>query len=195
LPAWWNGVRRVAEVVRDVSGEVHHVIDVIRQRVRCSDRACPAGSWTLYPTGSYPHRSFQLCAVASTVAEVCFSGATRVSVAARHLCSRRSVSRWVGWMADLADPQHLARTCTRLDPDGLPPPRPATGEGTVGRSGSVLVLLERLATLLLHRGVPLPGQGVGLKRLLAGQLERFGDLYFLTRPSPPLRIDPETVPL
>jgi len=168
---------------------------VLRRRARCSDRRCAAGSWTIYPADAYPYRSYQLDAVASAVAEVCFAGRSRRAVAERHACSPRSVSRWVRWTAQLASPEDLARLCARLDPEGLPPPTPAPAAGEVSRAGSVLRLLDHLGDVLLRRGVALPGRGPGLLRILTAQLARFGDVCWLTRSSPPLRVAPEGLPL
>jgi hypothetical protein len=50
-------------------------------------------------------------------------------------------------------------------------------------------LLERLAELLSLRGVDLPGLGAGLVRLLVDRLVRFGEVFYLTKSSPPLRAD------
>ena len=192
--SWWNGGRVVAEVIQDIAQGARRVIDVLRRRARCSDRRCAAGSWTIYPPGAYPHRSYQLGVVASAVAEVCVAGDSRRAVAARHDCSRRSVSRWIRWTAQLASPEDLGQLCARLDPEGLPPPS-ATAAGEVSRAGSVLRLLDHLGDVLLRRGVALPGRGPGLVRVLTAQLARFGDVAWLTRSSPPLRVAPETVPL
>lgn len=194
-PSWWNGGRVVAEVIHDLGQGVRRVIDVLRRRGRCSDRRCAAGSWTVYPADAYPHRSYQLDVVASAVAAVCVGGGRRRAVAVHHDCSRRSVSRWVRWTAQLANPEDLARLCARLDPEGLPPPTPAAAEGEVSRAGSVLRLLDHLGDVLLRRGVALPGRGPGLLRILTAQLARFGDVCWLTRPSPPLRVAPEGLPL
>ena len=134
-PSWWNGGRVVAEVIHDIAQGARRVLDVLRRRARCSDRRCAAGSWTIYPAGAYPHRSYQLCVVAAAVAEVCFAGSSRQGVAARHDCSRRSVARWVRWTAQLASPADLARLCARLDSRGIPTPdaNPGQGGGEPGR--------------------------------------------------------------
>jgi hypothetical protein len=194
-PSWWNGGRAVAEVFHDLGQGVRRVMDVRRGRARCSDRRCAAGSWTIYPADAYPHRSDQLDVVASAVAEVCLGGGTRQAVAEHHACSRRSVSRWVRWTAHLAPPEDLARLCARLDPEGLPPPTPVPGGGEVGRAGTVLRLLDHLTEVLLRRGVALPGRGPGLGRVLSAQRARFGDIAWLTRSSPPLRVAPEALPV
>jgi hypothetical protein len=194
-PSWWNGGRAVAEVFHDLGQGVRRAMDVLRRRARCSDRRCAAGSWTIYPADAYPHRSYQLDVVASAVAEVCVGGGSRRAVAGHHGCSRRSVSRWVRWTAQLARPEDLARLCARLDPEGLPPPTPATAGGEVSRAGAVLRLLDHLGAVLLRRGVALPGRGPGLLRVLVAQLARFGDVAWLTRSSPPLRVAPEALPV
>ncbi len=88
------------------------------------------------------------------------------------------------------------RLCARLDPEGLPPPTSsATAAGEGSRAGSVLRLLDHLGEVLLRRGVALPGRGPGLVRVLTAQLARFGDVCWLTRASPPLRVAPEALPL
>jgi hypothetical protein len=133
--------------------------------------------------------------VASAVAEVCVGERPRRVVAEHHACSRRSVSRWIRWTAQLASPADLARLCARLDPEGLPPPTPAATGSEVRRAGTVLRLLEHLAAVLLRRGVALPGRGAGLGRVLGAQRARFGDLAWLTRSSPPLRVAPEALPV
>jgi hypothetical protein len=194
-PSWWDGGRLVAEVIHELGLGVRRVIDVLRPRARCSDRRCGAGSWTIYPATAYPHRSFQLDVVASAVAEVCVGERPRRVVAEHHACSRRSVSRWIRWTAQLASPADLARLCARLDPEGLPPPPPPSTGSEVRRAGTVLRLLEHLAAVLLRRGVALPGRGAALSRVLGAQRARFGDVAWLTRSSPPLRVAPEALPV
>ncbi len=89
----------------------------------------------------------------------------------------------------------MAQLCVRLDPDSLPPPTPTPRGGEVSRAGAVLRMLDHLSDVLCRRGVALAGQGPGLVRILAAQRARFGDVCWLTRPSPPLRIAPESLPL
>jgi len=119
------------------------------------------------------------------VAQVVVTGTTWTASAAQHLCSRDSVRRWTKWVERLAEPQELERLCMRIDPDGLP---------AAERTGSVvkklLLLFERLADLLALRGVALPRRGAGLVRVLVHRLVRFGEVFLLTKLSPPLRADP-----
>lgn len=100
-PSWWNGTRRVKEVVLAAARAVRHVVDVVRRRVRCSDRACAARSWTVYAPGSYPHRRYRLSVVSSAVGDVAIGEASYDTTAAVHGCDRRSVGRWVRWVANL----------------------------------------------------------------------------------------------
>lgn len=187
----WNGRRCVSQVVRDSSGAVRYVAEEVRWRARCADRSCAAGSFTVYAASAYPHRVFQLPVVASAVGTIAFApDATLSRTATDHACSRRSVVRWCRWVADLAEPSHLARACARLDPDGLAGVSALVHTKPLrARAGSALRLLDRLSELLLDRGVALPAAGPGLARILAHQHRRFGDIFRLTGSSPPLRVD------
>ena len=186
--AWWNGSRVVSVVVCGLAAAVEYVNGQVRRRACCSDRQCSAPSWTVYPSGSYPHRTFQLDVVTSSVAQVT-AGESRRRAAERHQCSRRSVGRWLRWCAQLVATTELAATCARLDPDGLPPPARG-GTEVEDQVGWALRLWERLADVLVHRGVALPAGSSGLQRVLAWQRERDGVVAWLTRPlSPSLRVD------
>ena len=144
------------------------------------------GSWTVYEQNDYPHRFFQLDVVVSALCMVVFGAATMTASAAAHLCSRDSIRRWKRWLESLADPRDLEQLCVRIDSDGLPPPiAPEPAE----RSARVLLLVEHVVRLLVHRGVELRGRGWGLTRLLVDRLERFGEVFYLTKSSPPLRAD------
>jgi transposase-like protein len=184
--AWWNGVRIVAPVQKDEDGEVEHHPGVVRRRVRCSSRDCPIGSWTVYEEGAYPHRTFQLDVVASAVLMVVLGGATLTAAGDKHKCGRDTMRRWRRWVSSLAEPRELEKMCARLDPDGMPSRVERAGQN---RAAQVLWLLERLADLLTLRGVPLPRLGAGLSRLLRHLFDKFGDLLWLTKSSPPLRAD------
>lgn len=185
-PAWWNGSRVAAAVVSGVASAVEYVSGQVRRRACCSDRGCPAPGWTVYPPGSYPHRTFQLDVVSSAVAQVA-TGESTQRAAERHLCARRSVSRWRRWCAQLVSPEDLCAAVMRLDPDGLPPP--GQGSGGADAAGWALRLWERLAALLAHRGVVLAEGRSGLQRVLGWQCERAGIVAWLTRSqSPGLRV-------
>jgi len=139
----------------------------------------------VYAEDAYPHRGFGLTLVVAAVSAVVFGGATLSGAALEHGCSRRSVARWWDWIAGLADTSELARACARLDPDGF-----AHAESMPARESApahVLRLLDRLADLLVVHGLDLATSGAGFVRLLSDQLRRFGEVFYLTRPSPPLR--------
>lgn len=145
----------------------------------------------MYLEDAYPHRVFQLSAVSSAVAAVALGGETRSAAAATHRASRRSVSRWVSWVASLLEVPSLVRLCARLDPQGSRPPLLASreqGEG-VSRAETILQLLDHLATLLRERGALGSQKLPALAAILAHQLARFGEVWRLTGLSPPLRID------
>jgi hypothetical protein len=175
-----------AAVVCGLAGAVEYLSGQVRRRACCSDRDCPAPGWTVYPAGSYPHRTFQLDVVSSAVAQVA-TGESTQRAAEGHLCSRRSVSRWRCWCAQLVSPEDLSAAVVRLDADGLPPPWRNSGGGEA--ASWALRLWERLAAVLAHRGVALPEGRSGLQRVLCWQRERAGIVAWLTRPqSPRLRV-------
>lgn len=181
--AWWNGTRSVS-TTRMTDGRIERTPDLVRRRVRCSSSGCPARNWTAYEDGAHPHRSFQLDVAASAVAAVELGAQSLTQTAAEHQCSRDSVRRWIGWTEKLADPRSLERFVARLDPDGVPAP------ASPSLAASVLGVLERLADGLATRGVLIPRRGPGLQRILTDRLRRFGEVFYLTKFSPPLRADP-----
>jgi len=173
--------------VRKLGEQVVHVTEIVRRRVRCSLwQSCPLKGWTMYEADAYPHRLFGLVVTVSAVSMVVFGGASHESAAEAHLCSRRSVGRWRRWMSELADPKGLERACTRLEGRGLPG---ALARTATARAGRVLHGLQRLVELLSERGVDLPEVGCALGGVLRHQLERFGEVFYLTKSSPPLRGD------
>ena len=184
--AWWNGSRRVS-VIRKLGEQIEYVAEVVRRRVRCSLwKSCRRRSWTVYEEDSYPHRVFGLTVVVSAVSAVVFGTATLTAAGEAHQCSRRSVRRWQQWISELADPQEFARTCTRLQADGLPG---GLDLPELARAGRVLHLVDRLVALLRERAVCLPEFPCALARVLTHQRERFGEIFYLTKSSPPLRAD------
>jgi hypothetical protein len=178
-PGWWNGWRETS------AGRRH--------RIRCSDRACPCGSWTTYESDGYPHRGFSLSVVVAAVAAVAVSRKLG-SVAAEFNCSRWSVARWTRWVATLGESGSLASLCARLEPNRGPLRVPPSDAPLRERAGASLALLERLAEGFAARGVLLPLGKSGLSRLLADQLGRFGSVFFLTVPSPPLHVEIRGLP-
>jgi hypothetical protein len=88
------------------------------------------------------------------------------------------------WIGSLVDARTFERFCTRIDPNGRLPPG-QRDQGAV----SILSLLEQAADALHHHGVHLMRRGSGLARMLCDRLARFGEVYFLTKASPPLLAD------
>src|SRR5262245_30732430 len=183
-PSWWNGWRDVAPVIVD-DGEVRHATGTERHRACCSAKDCDAPSWTVREGDSYPHRTFQLEVVASVVAEVAYAGKTQTAAAAGHMCSRDSVRRWGAWIANLTDTDHLSRLCARIDPEG--DAHAESAKTRAAPAGLALRMLDRFADLLVVGGAAIASRGCGLRRILGDQLCRFGDVFYLTKPSPPLR--------
>lgn len=140
----------------------------------------------MYEQDAYPHRVFGLMVVVSAVSGVVFGNATHTAAGLAHQCSRRTVGRWKRWMSELADPEQLQRACTRLQEDGAPGGLAVSGGS---RAARVLHLLDRLVELLVARGVQLPALACPVARLLKHQLAGFGDVFYLTKASPPLRAD------
>lgn len=148
--AWWNGWRAIKrEVVRDASGMVIER-EARRHRARCrsGDRSCR--DWTVYGDEAYPHRTFQLSVVSAAVEAVALGGATRTGTATQHRTTRRSVSRWLGWVGSLVEPGDLGALCTRLDPHGRRPPvgatvAPSQGSGSGERADAEYVKILHLA--------------------------------------------------
>lgn len=184
-PAWWNGTRIVSSV-SDGDAGISRFCDIVRRRVRCSSPVCLEKDWTVYEDGAHPHRSFQLDVVASAVADVEVGDQSLTETAAEHECSRDSVRRWIGWIEELAEPRDLERLIARIDPEGVPGPTRLTAPS---RAATILGLLERLADLFAMRGLPIPRRGTGLQRVLTDRLRRFGEVFYLTIFSPPLRAD------
>lgn len=178
LKSWWCGKRTTKQGVR--------------RRARCAGKECEGGGWTEYTADAYPHRRAGLLAVVAVVAAVA-AGQTRAAAAATRDVSRTSATRWVRWVAGLAQPGELARECTRLDADGLAPP-PARTDDERTRAGAALLMIERIVDGCLARGARLLGEGRGLPRLLAHQLGRFRDIFYLTISCPRLRVDPQALP-
>jgi hypothetical protein len=131
--------------------------------------------------------------VVAAVAAVAMSRAVP-SITVELDCSRWSVWRWTRWVAALGDSGSLASLCARLEPNRGPPRVPPRDAPLRERAGAMLALLERLAEGFAARGVRLPQGKSGLSRLLADQLERFGSVFYLTVPSPPLHVEIRGLP-
>jgi len=166
--------------------KAHFSETIVRKRAFCPNKNCPMKSWTIYEQDSYPHRTFSLHVVISAVLCVVLGKMTLTKAAEIFLCSRTSVRRWKRWIEGLVDSNELMRICTLLHPDGMP------GRTTFKEkplSIKVLHLFEQFVHLLEVRAVKMPGGTLGLIRILHHQLIRNGDIYYLTKPSPPMSGD------
>lgn len=110
---YWNGHRERSSSVME-GDRVVYLSDVLCRRVKCANRQCKK-SWTLRPPGLMPRRHYQPCVVASAVRQFLFqSHSTLTSVAAAHQCCRRTLDRWLHWVAGIAKPSALIRRLRRL---------------------------------------------------------------------------------
>ncbi|MCK4727644.1 MAG: hypothetical protein KAT27_01860 [Desulfobacterales bacterium] len=113
---YWNGQReRTASVL--IGDEVVHLTDILCKRVKCANPECKK-SWTLRPSGLMPRRHFQLCVVANATSKFLFDPqATLTLVANAHRCCRRTVGRWLDWIAGIAAPADLIRRLLNVSKD------------------------------------------------------------------------------
>ncbi len=161
---WWNGWRRRGASIW-VDGTVVHVPKVACRRVRCA--ACGA-RWTLRPPGLAPHKHYQLDVVAEAAASYLLDpGAALEPVAAAFRCARRTVARWIQWVASLAAPAALLQRLAEITPAPIVPRRPAPPSSSrprhalADRAAEVLTLFEAL-------GAALGAEPPGLRAVLSG---------------------------
>lgn len=116
---WFNGWRVRSATVLSDAGEPLHVPDLRCRRVKCA--ACKA-SWLLYARALWPRRHFQPCVVAQAAAAYLHAhGATLTSAAAGVGCARRTVGRWLHWLAS----HDLSALARRLTTEASAPVLPA----------------------------------------------------------------------
>jgi hypothetical protein len=166
-------------------------VEEVRLRARCPDEECPQRSFTVYTEDAYPSRGFGLGVVVSAVSAV-LGGERRYDVAAQHKCCGDTVRRWTRWTESLiGDVNEWVRSCNRLTSRGMPGAEPIDDAPC---AAGVLHLFDRFAALLERRRVDLPEpQAPGLVRLLLYLLHRSGEIFWLTKSSPPLRARLEAV--
>lgn len=105
---YWNGYRERSASVLE-GDRVIYLNEVLCRRVKCANRQCKK-SWTLRPPGLIPRRHYQLCVVGSAVRQFLFQPhSTLTSAAAAHQCCRRTLGRWLHWIAGIAKPSVLVR--------------------------------------------------------------------------------------
>lgn len=183
-PCWWDGWRQVTQMVIGADESVKQIVEQ-RHRARCKDPMCSNQSWTVYEAGAYPHRTFTLEVTAKALSALSVvPDVSLAAVAKQYQCDPRTVGRWRDWVDLLVNPLDLSRLCSRLDPEGCPPPQ----QDVLAMAGFLVLLLENLAKLLREQGVPLQF-GSGLAAILRHQFDRFRALFWLTRDSPPLQLE------
>jgi len=106
---WWDGwTTRSATVLADDVGAVH-IADVRCHRARCAAKPC-SFRFVARPRWLAPRQHFQLDVVAAATSAYVHDGAaSQEAVARRYGSSRRSLARWLTWIAGLAPPAALAR--------------------------------------------------------------------------------------
>jgi hypothetical protein len=169
----WDGVTERTATVQ-VGERAVHVTGIRCRRVRCA--ACHR-SWQLRPPGLVPRRHYQLCVVAEAASQHLFAGDAQERVAARRGCSRRSVGRWLRWIAECADPGALgAQLLAAVGAPVLPRLRALAPRLRALRDGARRALLERAAAVLellealaLAQGLEPPGLRGVVARVLAGR--------------------------
>ena len=110
---YWNGYRERSASVLD-GDKVAYLSDVLCRRVKCANRRCKK-SWTLRPPGLMPGRHYQMGVVANAARHFLFDPhSTLTSVADAHQCCRRTLGRWLHWVAGIAKPSALIRRLRRL---------------------------------------------------------------------------------
>ena len=169
----WDGwAERTATICAE--SRTVHVTGIRCRRARCA--VCRI-SWQLRPPGLLPRRHYQLCVVAEAASQHLFSGAAQQPVADAHGCSRRTLGRWLRWIADCADPGALASQLLAAVGSPILPrlralaPRLRDLRNTarrrlLERAAAVLQLMEALGLAL---GLEPPGLRAVVERAIAGQ--------------------------
>jgi hypothetical protein len=143
----FNGSRKRSASVL-VLTVVVYVAELLCRRVKCA--ACGKG-WTLRPPELVAHKHFQLSVAARAVSGYLFDPAgTLTGVAAEHGCSRKTVKRWLGWTAAIAEPETvLSKVVEAVEAPLVPRPRAAAQLARKARGNAVWrVVLERAAEVL-----------------------------------------------
>src|SRR5579872_3993375 len=155
---WHNGVRQRKVSLREAEQTVF-IADVPVRRLRCGD--CD-WRWSLVPERVVSRAHYQPCVVAAAVAAHGLERGSRdTELARRYGCHRRTLLRWVGRVAQVAEPGQLARRLLQeSDSPELPAPPPVRPRRSAAlqdrsqRAVWVLALLEALASWM---GLGAPG--------------------------------------
>lgn len=150
----FNGSRKRSASVLIVTVVVF-LAELMCRRVKCG--GCHK-SWTLRPPELVAHKHFQLCVVAHAVSRYLFDpGSTLSGVATEHGCSRKTVKRWLGWTAAIAEPETVLSKVVEAVEAPLVPrlravaavtrkARGVLGRVVLERAAEVLALMERLCS-------------------------------------------------
>lgn len=150
----WDGSRKRSASVL-VLTVVVYVAELWCRRVKCAE--CNT-SWTLRPPELVAHKHYQPCVASRATSRYLFDpGGTLTGVGSEHNCSRKTVKRWLGWTAAMAEPAILMRKVLEaVDAPLLPRLRPvarlarkagnAAGRLLLRRAAEVLGLMERLCS-------------------------------------------------
>ena len=158
MKLFWNGRReRTASVL--IGDQTVHLIDILCRRIKCSQ--CKK-SWTIRPEGLMPGRHYQLCVVAHAASRFLFdSDATLSKVADIYKCARRTVGRWLKWIAGIAKPSELIRRLFAISKESMDRVEKVkdienkvvhTGAQPFKRAARNLLLLQALARVIGYTG-------------------------------------------
>lgn len=171
----FNGSRKRSASVLIVAAVVY-LAELCCRRVKCAE--CKK-SWTLRPPELVAHKHFQLCVTARAVSRYLFDPDSTLSgVGSEHNCSRKTVKRWLGWTAAMAEPAVLMRKLVEAADAPLVPrlravgrlarkARNAVGRGVLERAAEVLALMECLCSAW---GLEPPGLRAVLQRVVGDRI-------------------------
>lgn len=115
---WWNGFGVRSASLWD-GGRIVYLPRIRLRRVRCP--VCRQ-SWTLWPPGLLARRHYQMCVLSQALTQLCGQRVSEQGVADSIGCARRSVGRWLRFVATLAEPAQLLRRLFEVSGEPLLPP-------------------------------------------------------------------------
>jgi len=149
---WWNGFG-VRSASLWVGERIVYVPRIRLRRVRCP--VCRRSS-ILWPPGLLARRHYQMCVVSHALAQLCGQQVNEQRVADGIGCARRTVGRWLRFVATVAAPAQLLRRLLEASSEPLLPPltwarerlcavRDAARRALLTQAAEVLGLLFALA--------------------------------------------------
>lgn len=166
-PAQWNGRPKRSATVLAEARSALHIAELTSRRAVCAKCRKPL---RLHPPGVISHKHYQPCVVAYAVSRYLFDETTTMQQIADEIgCDRRTVGRWIRWVAELGDPVVIVQKL--LEATGMvvvPVLRRAIKRvGVVlRRAGEMLGLFEALGSAW---GLEPPGLRGVLCRVLYGR--------------------------